>query len=166
MRNKLITSAIAVFYKDQLSDAALAQYDFVNIMSYDHTGPWRPERPGPHSTYEQAAEAIEYFGVTRKIPKEKLVLGVPFYGYGFGPELTSPAVTMTFKDIVAAFPGSDEVDQWNRPDGKILYYNGLPTIRRKTALAREKASGIMIWQILGDAPGDKSLLAAISAEAY
>lgn len=40
--NKLITSAIAIFYKDQLSDKALAQYDFMTLMSYDHTGPWRP----------------------------------------------------------------------------------------------------------------------------
>ncbi len=48
--NKLVTSAIAVFYKDALSDKALAQYDFVNVMSYDHTGPWTPSKPGPHST--------------------------------------------------------------------------------------------------------------------
>ncbi len=51
--NKLITSAIAIYYKDQLSDKALAQYDFVNVMSYDRTGPWRPEKPGPHAAYER-----------------------------------------------------------------------------------------------------------------
>ena len=164
--NRLMTSAIAVFYKDQLTDTALAQYDFVNIMSYDHTGPWRPERPGPHSTYTHAQEALEYFGTERKIPKEKMVLGVPFYGYGFGPELTSAAATMTFKDIAAAFPGAELVDEWTRPDGKTMYYNGLPTIRLKTALAKDKASGIMIWQILGDAPGEKSLLTAINDVAY
>jgi chitinase len=161
-RGKLMTSAIAIFYKDALSDRALAQYDFVNIMAYDHTGPWRPEKPGPHSTYEHAATALEYFGVTRKIPREKMVLGVPFYGYGYGPELTSPAVTMTFGEITSAFAGSELVDQWPLPGGKTIYYNGIPTIKLKTALAREKASGIMIWQILGDAAGEKSLLAAIT----
>ena len=164
--NRLMTSAIAVFYKDQLTDAALAQYDFVNIMSYDHTGPWRPERPGPHSTYAHAQDALEYFGNERKIPKDKMVLGVPFYGYGFGPELSSPAVTMTFKDIAATFPGAEAVDEWPLAGGKTIYYNGLPTIRRKTALAKEKASGIMIWQILGDAPGEKSLLTAINDVGY
>lgn len=163
---KLMTSAIAVFYKDQLTDRALAQFDFVNIMSYDHTGPWRPERPGPHSTFEHAAEALDYFGNTRHIPKDRMVLGVPFYGYGYGPKLTSAAVTMTYKDIVAAFAGSELVDQWAMPGGKIIYYNGIPTIKRKTSLAREKASGIMIWQILGDAPGDTSLLRAINDVAY
>ncbi len=164
-RGKLMTSAIAVFYKNQLTDRALAQYDFVNIMSYDHTGPWRPERPGPHSTFEHATEALEYFGAVRKIPKDRMVLGVPFYGYGYGPELTSKPITMTYKDIVATFPGAELVDEWKMPDGKIIYYNGMPTIRRKTALAREKASGIMIWQILGDAPGELSLLAAIGETA-
>jgi GH18 family chitinase len=163
---KLMTSAIAVFYKDQLSDRALAQYDFVNIMSYDHTGPWRPERPGPHSTYEHAVEALEYFGTARHIPRDRMVLGVPFYGYGYGPELLSPAVTMTYKDIVAAFPGAEQVDEWKMPGGTTIFYNGIPTIRRKTALAMEKASGIMIWQILGDASGDVSLLTAVNDVAY
>jgi chitinase len=161
-RSKLITAAIAVFYKDTLSDRALAQYDFVNIMSYDHTGPWRPEKPGPHAPYDEAVAALKYFGDERGIPQSKLVLGVPFYGYGFGPELTSPAATMSFKDIAATFEGAALVDEWKRPDGKTMYYNGIPTIRRKTILAKEKASGIMIWQILGDAPGDKSLLKAIN----
>jgi len=164
-QRKLMTSAIAVFYKNQLTDRALAQYDFVNIMSYDHTGPWRPERPGPHSTFEHATEALDYFGTERKIAKDRMVLGVPFYGYGYGPEPTSKAITMTYKDIVATFPGAELVDQWTMPDGKIIYYNGMPTIRRKTALAREKASGIMIWQILGDAPGELSLLGAINQAA-
>ena len=159
--NKMITAAIAVYYKDQLSDKALAQYDFMNVMSYDRTGPWRPEKPGPHAAYEHAVEDLEYFGVVRKIPREKMTLGVPFYGYGYGPELTSPAISMNYREIVSTFSGAEKVDEWQREDGKIIYYNGLPTIRKKTELAKEKASGIMIWQVRGDARGAKSLLKAI-----
>src|SRR5215218_7093471 len=95
-RDKMITAAVAIYYKDVISDKALAQYDFVNVMSYDRTGSWNPEKPGPHATYANAAEDLEYFGVQRSIPKEKMVLGVPFYGYGFGPELTSPAISMDY----------------------------------------------------------------------
>jgi len=160
--DKLITSAIAVYYKDQLSDKALAQYDFVNIMSYDRTGPWRPEKPGPHSTYDHAVDDLEYFSLERGISGEKMTLGVPFYGYGFGPELTSSAISMNYDEIISAFPGSEMVDEWKMPDGKIIYYNGIPTIKRKTKLAMEKASGIMIWQIRGDAEGSRSLLKAIN----
>jgi chitinase len=160
-RNKLITAAIAVYYKDALSDKALAQYDFVNVMSYDRTGPWRPEKPGPHSTYAHAAEDLDYFGTQRKIPKEKMTLGVPFYGYGFGPELTSTPIGMNYGEIVARFPGAESLDEVKTADGKTLYYNGIPTIKQKTELAKEKASGVMIWQIKGDAQGEHSLLKAI-----
>ena len=164
--NKLITAAIAIYYKDQLSDKALAQYDFVNVMSYDRTGPWRPEKPGPHATYENAVDDLNYFYSERNIPKEKMTLGVPFYGYGFGPEVTSKAISMNYKEIVSTFPGAETLDQWTMADGKILYYNGLPTMEKKTMLAKEKASGIMIWQLLGDAKGSKSLLKRINKVAH
>jgi GH18 family chitinase len=158
---KIITAAIAIYYKDQLSDRALAQYDFVNVMSYDRTGPWRPEKPGPHAAYEHAVDDLEYFATVRNIPREKMTLGVPFYGYGYGPELTSPAISMNYREIVSTYPGAELVDEWKREDGKILYYNGIPTIRKKTELAREKAGGVMIWQVRGDARGPKSLLRTI-----
>jgi chitinase len=163
---KLMTSAIAVYYKDQFSDAALSQYDFVNIMVYDRTGPWSPDKPGQHSSYNDAVEDLHYFGVERNIPKEKMVLGVPFYGYGFGNKITSPVKTMNYNQIVTTFPGAETLDQWEMSDGMIMYYNGMPTITKKTELAMEKASGIMIWQIGGDTKGSKSLLKTINKTAY
>jgi GH18 family chitinase len=165
-RSKMITAAIAVYYKDALSDKALAQYDFVNVMSYDRTGPWRPEKPGPHSTYANAVEDLEYFGTERSIPKEKMVLGVPFYGYGFGPELTSTAIGLDYGQILTEFPEAESSDEFKMPEGKILYYNGVATIKQKTALAKEKASGIMIWQLQGDGQGEHSLLQAINEAAF
>lgn len=165
-QNKLMTAAIAIYYKDQFSDKALSQYDFVTVMVYDRTGPWSPEKPGQHSSYENAVEDLEYFGTERKIPREKMALGVPFYGYGFGPEITSPPKSMNFDEIVTKFPGSENVDEWKMEDGMIMYYNGIPTIRKKTELAKEKASGIMIWQVGGDAHGSKSLLKVINKTAY
>src|SRR6476620_4849226 len=159
--NKLITAAVAVFYKGDFTDKALAQYDFVSVMSYDHTGAWAPEKPGPHSTYAQAVEDLAYFKIERGIPKEKLSLGVPFYGYGFGPTLTTPGISMNYGEIVSAFPGAESADELDMGGGKFLYYNGIPTIKMKTVLAKAEASGIMIWQLSGDARGSKSLLQAI-----
>jgi GH18 family chitinase len=135
---KLMTAAIATWYKDKISDKALQQFDFVSIMSYDATGPWRPERPGPHSPYQIAVDDLQYWSETRLIPKQKLVLGVPFYGYGFGAT----------------------------PEVESMHYNGTQTIRKKTELAMEKAGGIMIWQLLGDAPGENSLLKVIYDRAF
>ncbi|MEQ9376483.1 MAG: glycosyl hydrolase family 18 protein [Imperialibacter sp.] len=164
-KNKLMTAAIAVYYKDQLTDKAIAQFDFVNVMSYDRTGPWRPEKPGPHALYEHAVDDLTYFGEDRQVPKGKMTLGVPFYGYGYGPELTSKAISMSYGKIVETFEGSELKDEWTMPDGKILYYNGIPTMKKKVTLAKEKASGIMIWQIQGDAKGSKSLLRVINKAA-
>ncbi len=163
---KLVTAAIAVFYKDLLSDRALKQYDFVNVMSYDHTGPWNPNKPGPHSTYEQAVEDLDYFVTIRKIPKNKVGLGVPFYGYGFGPTLASVPVSLDYGQIVTQFPGAELTDSLTIPGGAVMYYNGVGTIKKKTDLAKEKASGIMIWQLSGDATGDQSLLKAINDEVH
>jgi chitinase len=69
---------------------------------------------------------------------------------------------MDYGQIVTQFPGAEASDEFKMPDGKILYYNGLPTIEQKTALAKEKAFGIMIWQVKGDASGKLSLLQALN----
>ena len=113
------------------------------------------------ATLEHAIEDLEYFRTVRHISKEKITLGVPFYGYGFDLALTSPAISMNFAKIVSSFKGAERRDEWTMPDGKVLYYNGIPTMEKKALLAKEKASGIMIWQVLGDAKGSKSLLKTI-----
>jgi GH18 family chitinase len=46
-----------------------------------------------------------------------------------------------------------------------MYYNGIPTIKNKTQLAMKQAAGIMIWELMYDLPGRKSLLNAINQAA-
>ena len=157
---KLLTAAIATAYKDQLPDNALKQFDFINIMSYDRTGPWRPEAPGDHAPYQMAVEDLRYWHTVRAIPKEKLSLGLPFYGYGFGAP-DSPAISMTYKDILTRY-ASIETDTVQMPGNIIMYFNNVSTIKKKTKLALKNAGGVMIWQLLGDATGENSLLNAIS----
>ncbi len=164
-RGKLLTAAIATTYKDKLADGALQGFDFINIMSYDRTGPWRPDNPGPHSPFAMAVDDLVYWNKIRLIPKEKLVLGLPFYGYGFSSSSLS-VLTMDYKQIVSSFPESISQDSINLPGDVALYYNGIPTIKRKTALAKEDAGGVMIWQLLGDASGENSLLEAIHQVIY
>jgi chitinase len=128
-------------------------------MSYDQTGPWRPNEPGPHSTYAKAEEDLQYWTSARGFPGKKINLGLPFYGYCFG---TTYGESMSYADIIATFPGSDQQDMIVPDNGGIIYYNGIPTIKSKTALALKNAGGVMIWQLLQDTEGDKSLLTAIS----
>ena len=158
--NKLLTAAIATAYKDQLPDKALAQFNFVNVMSYDRTGPWRPDKPGHHSPYSMAAEDLDYWRKVRSIPKEKLGLGLPFYGYGFGAS-DSSVISMNYREIDSLHLANQSSDTLMLPGNAIMYYNSIPTIKKKTELAMQQAGGVMIWQLLGDTAGDKSLLNTI-----
>jgi len=156
-KNKTLTFAIATWQGNQITDRALALFDWVNVMSYDYTGPWTANSPGQHSPYSGAVNELNYWISTRKVAKEKVILGVPFYGYQFNNGTVNAYV---FGDIVKMYPGSENVDEWNTGAG-MLYYNGIPTIKKKTTLAKTTAGGIMIWQLFGDATGSKSLLSAI-----
>ncbi|POY37944.1 hypothetical protein C3K47_05320 [Solitalea longa] len=157
---KLLTAAVASWNHYSISDNALAQFDFINVMSYDKTGPWNKANPGQHSPYSLAVDDIQLWNVTRKVPAEKISLGLPFYGYCFGTDLPD---YMTYKEIVTAFPVSEKTDQVDIPNKGTVYYNGIPTIKSKVALAYEKQlGGVMIWQLLQDTNDSKSLLKAIN----
>jgi len=157
--HKLVTAAIATAYKDQLPDAALQKFDFVSVMSYDQTGPWSPGRPGNHSPYQMAVDDLNYWHTERSIPKEKLVLGLPFYGYGFG-EKDSPVVSMNYKEIMTLYPNQVS-DTLLMPANVVMYFNSLITIENKTRLALKEGGGVMIWQLLGDTNDGHSLLNAV-----
>ena len=42
---------------------------------------------------------------------------------------------------------------------------GIPTIKKKTAFAMQNAGGVMIWELLEDAPDEKSLLRVVDSVA-
>jgi GH18 family chitinase len=158
-KGKLLTAAVATVYKTRYTDRALAQFDFINIMSYDKTGPWRPEKPGPHAPYEMAVEDMDYWAGEKVIVKDKLNLGIPFYGYGFGSKVPTD---MSFRGIISKYSGAEKTDSVSVSGGGTLYYNGIPTIKNKTRLALQRAGGIMIWQLLQDATSPNSLLNAVN----
>ena len=155
---KLLTAALSKGYGgQQVPDSALGRFDFVNIMAYDAAGYWNPKAPGQHSSYEFAVENIAYW-LKRGLSKPRAVLGVPFYGYGFGEALKKR--DYPYSAIVAAYPGAEKVDQI----GNVMFYNGLPTITRKAAyVVSESLGGVMIWSLDSDVKGERSLLSAIHA---
>lgn len=155
----LLTAAVASNNANNITTATIAQFDFINIMSYDQTGPWRPQDAGPHAPYEMA-EADLRFWKAKGAAAQQLNLGVPFYGYAFN----AASASMTFKQLIADYPGSEKLDEMDLNGGGKVYYNGIPTIKKKTRLALQEAGGIMIWQLAQDAEGKKSLLRAIHSE--
>jgi len=152
--DKIMSIAVPAKHRyEHLSKKALASADFVNIMAYDLTGHWAPDQPGPHAPYLLAKSALTYWK-SQGLPEEKLVLGLPFYGWDFSSKRVR---SMNFAEIVAENPAFAHQDQMGK-----VYYNGLTTIAAKTELAMQEAGGVMIWEIGRDAFGTPySLLTAI-----
>lgn len=153
--NKIITVAFPKTRFSNVTDAALQVFDFINIMSYDATGPWNPSSPGQHSSFNYSKEGMRFWNNTVGISKEKLTLGVPFYGYSFVNSTTAHAVT--YSEMVSNNVNNADLDQVGS-----TYYNGRPTIASKVNLVvDEKLGGIMIWELGQDAFNDYSLLKTI-----
>jgi len=152
---KLISAALSEGYGGaNVPASTFAAFDWINIMAYDATGPWQPGNPGQHSPYSMAVNQFNYW-TGRGLPASKAIIGLPFYGYGFG---ASANQGISYANIVAQYPGAENLDQV----GNTIYYNGIPTIKAKTTFAIQNAGGVMIWELSQDATGAKSLLTAVN----
>lgn len=159
-RNKIMTAALADWFGNNVTNAAAAQFDFINIMTYDGALPGTGDQPGQHASYQFVLNSFNYWKNTKGVPASKLNIGLPFYGYAWG-SYTNQQGSNSYADIVAKYPGAENVDQIGS-GGNAVYYNGIPTIKQKTAFAIQNGSGVMIWELSQDVPGNKSLLTAIN----
>ena len=146
--DKLLTTAVVSYGDDNalgVPGESFELFDFVNIMTYD----------GPdHGTMEQFERGLAYWS-ERGLPKEKIVMGAPFYG---DPD-------MPYFKIVQADPNAAQIDTFEYY-GTTYHYNGIPTLQTKTRIAMEKAAGMMFWALDHDAQGDLSLVNAIYQTAH
>jgi GH18 family chitinase len=139
-----LTLSVTVAGHQQLPAAAIKAVDWVQIMAYDHDG--------RHSTYDDAVGDVE-LRLKRDVPREKIVLGVPFYGR----HTKRRSQSLTYREILAKYKPAAEDDEVSG-----YYFNGPATIDRKTDYAlREKLGGVMIWELGQDARGENSLLKVI-----
>ncbi len=156
--SKIITAALpAKTLYSNLNNNALNIFDFINIMAYDFTGPWNPTAPGQHSSYNHAIESIDFWKNSIGITSEKLILGVPFYGYDFVNSDTVNA--FTFSSMVELSNANADIDNVGTK-----FYNGRSTIRSKVQLASNEVNGIMIWELGQDSFSEYSLLKTIHKE--
>ncbi len=139
------------------ADAALQKADWLQIMAYDAAGNF-PQSPfGNHSPFQTVTSAETYW-TGRGYEREKLVIGVPFYGYKFKSTAGGMATPTIYRDIVANFPMmTDDMDQ--TPGNDLTLFNGPALVRQKCKYLKEKEfGGVMAWEVTQDAPGHKSLL--------
>jgi len=148
-------STAVVSYGDRIASgiptASFAEFDCIYVMTYDGRD---------HATMGQFESGLKYW-TDRGVTREKLIIGVPFYGRA----LQDPQKTLTYAkllEIDKAAANRDKLDV----DGLTYVYNGIPTIEKKTRIAMDSAGGIMFWVLNADAPGEFSLLSAIHGVAH
>ncbi|HEX3661928.1 MAG TPA: glycosyl hydrolase family 18 protein [Acidobacteriaceae bacterium] len=143
---KLVTAAVAPYLQASMPEAALRQFDLLNIMNY--------------SSSSAAVAALNFYAVQEKIPPAKLVLGVPFFGSS-----DNDTREESYKNIMAAYPNAWKVDLAGGgplDDGLAFHYVGESTMVVETQLGK-KYGGIMFWDLTDDAPAPHSLLTLIEA---
>ena len=129
---------------DHIQSATFPFIDRIHVMAYD--------QGTPHAPFAGAVKELRHWE-SRKAPKTKLVLGLPFYGRN------AQDATATYAEIIRKHrpkPGADEAVGF--------HFNGPTTIQRKTASAIQQGyAGVMIWELGQDAAGKSSLLNAVHA---
>jgi chitinase len=157
------------------------------MMGYDFHGSWTSHAGHnaplyqPSNCFDGASDiGIKYLSITRQIPKNKLLLGVPFYGKEFtaaGLYQTQSGVT----DIqyTTVYPRINNVNweyYWddfskvpylqNTAHTKVVTFDDTASIRYKCEYAIDnQLSGIMIWALGQDVVGSSQpLLETIGRE--
>jgi chitinase len=169
--------------------------DWVNVMTYDMTGSHRggvtdfnapfAESSGDPSVprwkrFSSVVGTIDFF-LDEGVPRDKLVVGVPFYGRGFtGVPANNDGLYQPFtgtistdyhtitSDYLAAYqrfrhPEAEVPWLYDPASGTMLSYDDPESIGRKTDyVIAEGLGGIMFWELSGD-DKESSLLTAISS---
>jgi GH18 family chitinase len=147
MPDKLFTTAVVSYGENGMGilPDTFELFDFVNVMTYD----------GPdHGSMEQFERGLAFWN-ERGLPKEKIVMGIPFYG---DPKFA-------YFKIVREDPAAAQTDTFDYY-GTLYHYNGIPTVKAKTKAAMNKAGGIMFWTLDYDTQGELSLVNAIYQTAH
>lgn len=150
----LLSTATAQWVAYNVSEETFALFDYLNVMAYDDE-----THPSSHASYQFTEECLNYFETQKNVAKERLVLGVPFYGRGYTNGALDWNSYVSFKELIA----SNEALYHADVDGNGVAYNGAETMTKKCDLAKAYG-GIMIWEITLDATGEYSLLDLIHRE--
>ena len=144
---KLVTVAVNG-ERMELRTSAVNSLSWVNVMAYDLN--WNNAE---HSTYNGAVAALALYENVG-IPKEKLVLGVPFYGRN-----DSWTSDIKYSEVVSSCNPAPSENYCNG-----YFFNGIDLISQKTQYVLDNGyDGVMIWNLGQDTYDSTSLLNAIDS---
>jgi chitinase len=142
------TVSLHPYYVKYMTEDACKAPDFISLQCY---GPSTDLYP--LNAFQQSSESA-----AQKIPKNKLVLGVPFQG-----TTGTPGEQKGYFDFANSISGPDQT-QITYTDDKTYTFDGVNAIYNKTKYACENGyAGIMSWDLANDVDvtNDKSLLKTV-----
>ena len=185
--------------------AVIASVDFVNVMTYDYAGAWGgiaahgsnlfpPGEYVPQPEYS-VAEGMANLIKNRKLPPEKLLLGLIFPGYRFRaaklgdtfpkkPEYVDHPNYARTLDLLATgrylsrwdakaqqpylqHDAGDDGGKAGKAAGDVISYESPESIRRKCEYARSLGvAGVMIWHVGADLSGRQTPLMDAVGQAF
>ncbi len=151
-----LSTATAQWVAVNVSSDTFNKFDFLNVMAYDNDGD-----DSSHADMDFAKSSLKYFNIQKKVPKDKLVLGVPFYGRGYTADGKLDWNSyVSIAELVKLDKDNYNKDFYNADGYNKVAYNGAGTMAEKCGLAKDYG-GIMIWEISQDSFDEYSLLAVI-----
>ncbi len=161
-------------------DFLLETMDWINVMTYDFTGDWTnfaghhsplfasSKQPGgsPRSTQS----TMKYLLEERGLPADRLAVGIPLYGRGFGvaePYASTKGAKKTgiprgdYKNLHSIANQQGWTRKWDdetknpwlvsRDRGVVVGYDDAESVALKTEWAMKQGfRGVFFWQIAGD----------------
>ena len=192
--NKVMYLTVAVtpndFYGKYYDyDNFIGNVDWVNLMVYNIHGSWSTHaghnaplfmNPNDPDNVGSVDEGFNYLNVVRKVPKEKIVLGVPFFGKefyasGLFASQTDTVTDLIYSDIYPLLNNPDWDYFWdnvsevpyllNKDRTKFVTFDDTTSIRLKCEYVKNKnLAGIMIWALGYDyVNGESQLLKTVGA---
>lgn len=165
-------------------DSLTTSIDWFGCMTYDFHGGWTDHAGHNSPLYASGGDncgsvsgGFEYLTKTRGVPKEKVLIGIPFYGREFNAtRLYGPAtggdVSYNYQEILPLI-GNGWTRYWdntakvpyllNSSKTRFITYDDSASVAQKFQYALDKKiAGVMIWSLGGDVINDKQpLLSAI-----
>ena len=155
----------------------LAEYnDYVVVMAYDWGYSGR-ETPAPVAPQWWIENVVRY--AVTKVPREKLLLGIPFYGYDWNTKTGPPATSVSHAAAMelAARPGAEtgysREDQapWitytdDNGDPHFVWYEDARSFESKlTLVINEELAGFATWRLGHEDPESWKVISALATPA-
>tara|TARA_B110000211_G_scaffold234738_1_gene305981 strand:- start:3092 stop:4291 length:1200 start_codon:yes stop_codon:yes gene_type:complete len=160
----VITIGFGNYWLQWYENEALDQADFLQIMIYDQTGTWSASPYGAHASMSHYTQAENYW-IGRGYSRDKLVMGLPYYGYRFDDNTGGIAAAVTYTEIMDQFPNALPSDNVLIDATGHYFFNGADLIKDKVNYAIDNGfKGVMVWEIAqDDASQSNSLTSALNA---